>query len=214
MNANDGRSGERKPKDRKRSRNSFQWVLIIFIAVLSVLLCAGVVSVVYMLLQGPAEIKAPSDATAVSQALATPEDTLPKYLAVSQESPKAVLSRFDGTEVSVQELANQNKNGVWLMFWASWCPDCEEQLNIIAEMEALAENRGVELILVDRLNPQKENMENAKTALEKHGAKALCLYDRNEVCYQSWGLREIPSAVVLDSQGIPVRIQHLCNKNR
>ena len=201
MNANDDRSGEQKPEDRKRSGNSVQWVLIICIVALSALLCAGVVNVVYLLLQGPAEIEAPSDAADVSQALATPEDTLPKYLAVSQEPPKAVLSGFDGTEVSVQDLANQNENGVWLMFWASWCPDCEEQLNIIAEMEALAENRGVELILVDRLNPQKENRENARTALEKHGAQALCLYDRNEACYQAWGLREIPSAVVLDSQG-------------
>ena len=201
MNANDGRSGERKPEARKRSGNSVQWVLIICIVALSVLVCAGVVSVVYLLSQGPAEIEAPSDATDVSQALATPEDTLPRYLAVSQKSPKAVLSRFDGTEVSVQDLASPYKNGVWLMFWASWCPDCEEQLNIIAEMEALAENRGVELILVDRLNPQKENRENARTALEKHGAQALCLYDRNEACYQAWGLREIPSAVVLDSQG-------------
>ena len=199
---NSGKNGERTPGNGKRGGKSLQNVLIICIAVLSMLLCLSVGCVLYLLFQNPAESSAPNgNAAAASQALATPEDKLPKNLAVGQKPPEGKLSRSDGSAVSIQDLAAQSENGIWLVFWASWCPDCEEQLKIISEMEALAKARGTELILVDRLNPMKENMENAKKALAEHQAKATCLYDGDETCYQAWGLREIPSAVVLDRQG-------------
>ena len=87
------------------------------------------------------------------------------------------------------------------MFWASWCPDCTEQFQIIADMKRLAEDWRVDLVLVDRLNPAKESREKAREKLDVLGEAVPCVYDENEECYKAWGMREIPSAVMLDSEG-------------
>ena len=52
-----------------------------------------------------------------------------------------------GNPIPLSDLMEEGKEGLWLIFWASWCPDCENQLRYIAEMEALAEQYHVKLVL-------------------------------------------------------------------
>lgn len=137
------------------------------------------------------------------QPLATPEDFLPDNLRLGEKAVSAVFSKADGEALSLDTLLQntQYRNGVWILFWASWCPDCEEQLAYIDTMEALSKQYGYELILVDRLNPERESVEKATEKLEQIHATAKCVFDRDGICYSSWGMHEIPSSVVLDRDG-------------
>lgn len=145
---------------------------------------------------------ASSPSAGQNQALAAPEDWLPQHLIIASTPPEAVLTDEDGVSVALRDWIAQSDSGAWLVFWASWCPDCNRQFDVIREMEALAEAYGTRLLLVDRLNPQKESVEAARQKIAEYGVTAPVLYDLNEVVYSAWGLREIPSSVVLDKDGV------------
>lgn len=137
-----------------------------------------------------------------NQALATPEDWLPQNLAIAKCPPEAVLTDEQGSPVSLRDWIAREESGVWVVFWASWCPDCNRQFEVIREMEALAEAYGARLLLVDRLNREKESVEAAQKKIAEYGVTAPVLYDPDEAVYSAWGMREIPSSVVLDKDGV------------
>ena len=157
--------------------------------------------------------------------LTMPEDFLPQRLLLGQIPPND-----DSTLLKTVRAGGQP---AWVIFFASWCPDCERQFTQIEQMAALADKYGVRLILIDRLNPERETKEAALAVVEelrerisagqpggagfriiedagedrkrdetKDGSSGIELYfDENEALYQSWGIREIPTSVVLDSDG-------------
>lgn len=150
--------------------------------------------------ESPAATPAPT--AGQNQALATPEDWLPQNLAIAKCPPEAVLTDEQGSPVSLRDWIAREESGVWVVFWASWCPDCNRQFEVIREMEALAETYGARLLLVDRLNREKESVEAARKKIAEYGVTAPVLYDPDEAVYSAWGMREIPSSVVLDKDGV------------
>ena len=133
--------------------------------------------------------------------LSTPEDVLPDHLRLGTVIPEARIQNEQGELLSVTDLAAAGENGIWLLFWASWCPDCEEQFGILREMEALAKEYGVTLVLTDRLEAGRETREAAQEKLRKFGAESACWFDPDRACYDLFGMHEIPSSVMLDGKG-------------
>ena len=189
-------------KKRKKPLSAAEKALIAVIAGLILLIALAWILLGEFLNRKP-EGKAPLPPAAPA-ALATPEDRLPRHLAMGQSAPEAVLTDESGAKASVKELAKTGERGIWLVFWASWCPDCDRQLDIIRSMEAIAEKAGYRLILADRLNREKESPEAAREKLGRYGASAQVVWDEGEKTYQAWGLREIPSSVVLSRDGTVV----------
>ena len=132
-----------------------------------------------------------------------PEDFLPQRLLLGQIPPS--------DDSALLETVRAGGQPVWVIFFASWCPDCERQFTQIEQMAALAEEYGVRLILIDRLSPERETREAASSVVEElrervsegqpGGAGIELYFDENEALYQSWGIREIPTSVVLGADG-------------
>ncbi len=176
--------------------------LILMIAALAILIALMWILLGRRLLAGNLAADAPAQTDAPSrQALSMPEDYLPKNLAVGSLPPEAVFEDEAGNPIPLSDLMEEGKEGLWLIFWASWCPDCENQLRYIAEMEALAEQYHVKLVLADRLNRSKESVQAAQHKIAQAKGSAPIVYDADEKVYISWGFQEIPSAVVLDREG-------------
>ena len=144
----------------------------------------------------PAE---PSPAGA-SSALATPEDFIPQNIAHMKKVPDASFTDLNDKKISLSEIVDASENGVWFVFFASWCPDCDEQLSIISEMEYLSTLYGIDLVLIDRMNPEKESLPAVREKLADNHVNAPCYIDNDEVCYKAWGIKEIPTSVVVDKQ--------------
>lgn len=179
----------------------FELLLKALVVFLSAAVLLGLFMTVRLLLDAPRPGKENPYAPA-GQALTMPEDFLPQNLAVGQTPPDIPLTEEDGRTVRIGDLAAESGGGTWLVFWASWCPDCTEQFAVLNAMARLAEENGVELILIDRLNPERETKEKAREKLSSFGAAVRCVYDEEEACYRAWGMREIPGHVMLDQNGV------------
>lgn len=186
-----------------KKQDRIRYILYGCIALL-LLAAVGLILHAARLLPGADESPAatPAPTAGQNQALATPEDWLPQNLAIAKCPPEAVLTDEQGSPVSLRDWIAREESGVWVVFWASWCPDCNRQFEVIREMEALAETYGARLLLVDRLNREKESVEAARIKIAEYGVTAPVLYDPDEAVYSAWGMREIPSSVVLDKDGV------------
>ena len=182
-------------------KHGYEFLLKALIVFLTVAVIFGVFIIVHLLLEKPKDSQ--QDASSPSKlALTMPEDFLPLHLAIGQQPPDIPLTDESGQTVHILDLAAESEGGVWLIFWASWCPDCTEQFGILETMVQLAEENGAELILIDRLNPEKESREKAREKLQTYHNRVRCLYDPGETCYRTWGMREIPGHVMLDQTGV------------
>lgn len=186
-----------------KKQDRIRYILYGCIALL-LLAAVGLILHAARLLPGADESPAatPAPTAGQNQALATPEDWLPQNLAIAKCPPESVLTDEQGSPVSLRDWIAREESGVWVVFWASWCPDCNRQFEVIREMEALAETYGARLLLVDRLNREKESVEAARKKIAEYGVTAPVLYDPDEAVYSAWGMREIPSSVVLDKDGV------------
>ncbi len=133
--------------------------------------------------------------------LTAPEDFLPDHLMLGAAIPEAGIQNEEGLTVRIADLTAETENGIWMVFWASWCPDCTRQFETLKEMEALAEEYNVKLILTDRLEADRETREAAREKLKEAHAESPCWFDPEGECYHLFGMHEIPSSVVIDRSG-------------
>ena len=141
-------------------------------------------------------------------ALAAPEDMLPDRLRLGELIPDARIQNEQGEVIQIMDLAAESENGIWIFFWASWCPDCTKQFGILKGMESLAKEYGVTLVMTDRLEAGKETREAALEKLREFGSESACWFDPDRECYDSFGMHEIPGSVMVDRQG---RVTALCS---
>ena len=134
----------------------------------------------------------------IEEGLSAPEDFLPQNLIIGEKPPVQDFTDEEGKKVSLSQYETEP---LWIVFWASWCPDCRNQLGQAAEMQKLADKYGVKILLIDRLNPEKESVKAAQEELKNLGISFDCIYDQNEYAYKKWGIQEIPTGVVLNKNG-------------
>lgn len=115
-----------------------------------------------------------------------------------QQVPDTALLNAKGEQISLLETG---KEAAVLLFWASWCPHCKDSLVQADTLRQTAENYNAQFLLVNKLDGEKETMEQALQALADNGVEAENLFDEQAKLYQSLGLKMIPTVLVLDSKG-------------
>lgn len=108
------------------------------------------------------------------------------------------FTKADGSKVELSQLRGRV---VVLLFWASFCPYCQNELKNSAGFAALAGD-GVSVYLVDKLDGKKETQKNAEAYLKSHGITLPPLYDKGLAAYDRLGIHTIPTVLVIDPSGV------------
>ncbi|MCO6577627.1 TlpA family protein disulfide reductase, partial [Escherichia coli] len=75
----------------------------------------------------------------------------------AQQLPDFKLTSPDGRELSISSFSDKP---LLIVEWASWCPDCRNQLPIIQKMYEKYGNQ-VHFVLINLIEPDKETAETA-----------------------------------------------------
>ena len=109
---------------------------------------------------------------------------------------------FQDNAGNLKSLSDFSGTPVVLVFWASWCRDCQEQMPHMSEYMELAEEYGtVRFLFINRLDGTKETRENADAYFQTLGLKENCYYDEAENAYKALGIRNIPTTLFIDAEG-------------
>lgn len=135
-----------------------------------------------------------------SARLARRTDYLPDGVFYASRLPVTAFKAADG---SVRSLESYRGKTLVLMFWGSWCPTCDRVLEHSGEFaRVLEEYPQVEFLLIDKLDEGKdETVQRAQEHLDMLGVPFDSLYDEGLRAYEAYGLKQIPTLLVLDEDG-------------
>ena len=143
---------------------------------------------------------AQDDAGESGAQLARRTDYLPDGVLYGGRLP---VTQFIAADGSVRSLDDYRGKTLMLMFWGSWCPYCDRALEHSDEFaRVLEEYPQVQLLLIDKLDEGKgETVEKAQEHLARLGVPFESLYDEGLRAVEAYGLKQIPTVLVLDEDG-------------
>lgn len=109
------------------------------------------------------------------------------------QAPNFVLKTPSGKTVS---LATFRGKGVWLNFWATWCPNCKVELPIVEQEHKLYGGR-VAIIGVD----VQESAERVQTYARAHGLTYPMALDSGGGVAAAYGVTGLPTSVFIGPHG-------------
>jgi len=107
----------------------------------------------------------------------------------------ASLQTLDGDAVEVARAPEEN--ALVLHFWASWCPDCADELPALDRSARACEGHGVRVLAVNVGDPADEARRFAKS----HGVELPVLLDPHGRVWRGAGLRGLPANLVWTRDG-------------
>jgi TolA-binding protein/peroxiredoxin len=111
--------------------------------------------------------------------------------------PLRVEAWVQGGPIKLEELKGKV---VGLLFFATWCPHCEEERPFILDLERRYAPAG--LVMIGVVNhAQKQTVDSVKAWLPKNDVRFPVLMDDNQATDQSYHLSKIPNLVLIDKSG-------------
>jgi peroxiredoxin len=169
-------------------------------------LAAGAVVVAVLVLVGATTPLGPNraglpdpQATAVAIGPAVPGLTIgslaPELSRVLPDGSTYQLTDVDGHPIRLADLRGK---GVWLNFWASWCPPCQQETPNLREVADLYRDRGVVLIAVD----VQETVPVARSYAERYGLHYTIGADVAGQVFRTYRVYALPTQFFMGPDGV------------
>jgi peroxiredoxin len=117
---------------------------------------------------------------------------------VGDVAPGFVLKDVDNREVRLADY--KNKEAVHLVFWATWCPYCPDDMENLRDAYKRLQKKGVAVLAINvGLN---DSVEKARRFREKHKLPYPVLFDQQGIVSGSYGVLGVPTNITVDKEGI------------
>jgi thiol-disulfide isomerase/thioredoxin len=105
------------------------------------------------------------------------------------------LTDIDGKAIRLADLRGK---GVWLNFWASWCPPCQQETPTLREVAASYRDRGVVLIAVD----VQETADVARSYTRQYGLGYTIGADLAARAFGAYRVYALPTQFFIGPDGV------------
>ena len=106
-----------------------------------------------------------------------------------------VLQDLDGNPIRLADLRGK---GVWINFFASWCPPCQSETPVLREVHEAYRDRGLELIAVE----VQETVDQGRRYAETYGLEYTIGADVSGHIFHQYLVYALPTQIFIDPQGI------------
>lgn len=122
-------------------------------------------------------------------------------LEIGDVPPQALGRDLDGNAISLEEFKGRP---VVVSFWASWCPPCLAELEVLEQIQHQVDPEELRIIATNVL---ESNQRNIRRNLARHeNRQLLYTFDRNNRVSRAYNIEHLPRLMMLDREG---RIAHL-----
>lgn len=106
------------------------------------------------------------------------------------------LVDLDGNPV---RLADYRGRPVWVNFWATWCPPCQEETPVLRDVYAAYRDDGLALIAV---SVQETTAEDVRRYVETYDLDHIVGFDATSAVFHAYQAFGLPTQVFIDGDGI------------
>lgn len=118
-------------------------------------------------------------------------------IAAGDKAPDFQLTTLEGETVKLSDYRGQ---GVFLNFWATYCPPCKKEMPFMQNQYDLLKEKGVTILAVDVGEPQSV----VEKFAEKYGLTFPILLDSNQETMALYDVAAIPVSFLIDENGMVV----------
>lgn len=127
-------------------------------------------------------------------------DRYPDQIQLNEHMPDLLFYDETGKEVNLSSWKGKN---ILILFWASWCKYCKEEMENLQEYsELLMKYENVEIILLNKLDGEKETRENALEYLNDNKISIPTYFDENLTVYNKLGIKIVPTLIGINEEGV------------
>lgn len=126
-------------------------------------------------------------------------------LKVGQLAPELAGTATDGSAVALTDLdgrtirlADLRGRGVWLNFWASWCPPCQAETPTLRTMDEKYRSRGLTLIAIQ----VQQTIEDGQAYAAKYGLHYTIGADVSAAVFRTYRVYALPTQFFIDPDGV------------
>lgn len=175
-----------------------QRILVLMFWFLGIVVVGCIAIYIYLSNRGPKTVE--KEEVEVQEGMADATTFLPDNCNLYAEMPDITFKDESGKEVKLSDFKGKT---LVVTFWASWCPDCHEQFEKIEAYKKLVDEQGnAEYILLDKLDHDKETMEQALQYLKDNHISIPTYFDDGLKAYDMLGMHNVPTTFFIDANGI------------
>lgn len=131
-------------------------------------------------------------------------------LKIGEKAPDFSAPTPEGNELSLKEILAKDGQYTLVEFWASWCPNCQEEMPHVVEVYNKYHDKGLNIISVSIDNSKEEWLKGIKD-FDMNWDHISNLKQWEGSIVQEYGVTSIPNNYLLDKDGKVVAIK-LLNK--
>ncbi len=122
-------------------------------------------------------------------------DMAPELAGTSDGLPVELVD-LDGRPVRLADLRGRP---VWINFWASWCPPCQEEVPVV---RAIHERYRAEGLVVLGISVQETSPEDVRAYVAKYGLSYAIGFDATSAVFRTYRVFGLPTQFFLDREGV------------
>ena len=105
------------------------------------------------------------------------------------------LTDLDGRSIRLADLRGK---AVWINFWASWCPPCQQETPILREVSGLYRDRGLVLVAVE----VQETVDQGRRYAQTYGLQYTIGADVSGRVLHAYRIFGLPTQFFVDANGV------------
>lgn len=125
-----------------------------------------------------------------------PGDLAPEFEATLDDGSTYQLTDLDGQPIRLAELRGK---GVWVNFWASWCPPCQQETPIIREMADRYRDAG---LVVVGIAVQETEPADIRAYAERYGLSYTIGFDASGHIFRRYRVFGLPTQFFIRPDGV------------
>ena len=106
------------------------------------------------------------------------------------------LTDLDGNPIRLDDLRGKV---VWLNFWASWCPPCQQETPILRELSERYRDRGLEIV---GISVQETSPDDVAAYAERYELPYTIGFDGSGHVLREYKVYALPTQFFLDTNGV------------
>ena len=106
------------------------------------------------------------------------------------------LHDLDGNEIRLADLRGRP---VWVNFWATWCPPCQEETPVLRDMYEKYRDDGLALVAV---SVQETTVDDVRRYVELYGLDYTVGFDATSAIFHTYRGFGLPTQLFLDRDGV------------
>jgi peroxiredoxin len=125
-----------------------------------------------------------------------PGSTAPELAATLDDGTTYQLTDLDGRPIRLADLRGKV---VWLNFWASWCPPCQQETPILRELDAKYRDRGLEII---GISVQETTPADIEAYADRYQLRYTIGFDGSGHILRTYRVFALPTQFFIDTNGV------------